>query len=381
MKVHIIRTEEVSDELYAGVFSFLNGFPGPMKFISDEEAVVLDEDELYDYHTNENKFFKRRDVAHMQIKEMHLSHKIVIPQKVSRTTWETLFEKCKNFREENEVENGDAVVLLTNITNEHNWFSAFDPDGGMNIFVHADHWEHYVPADSRYPVAYEMVTTVLHKLMFGNFSELEKFIHKNPKGCISDYCEDKRQVTLKMRTADICPKCQEIISQKNIPAALTDQCIRILDQIRTQLLFRERFQLFRKPSRITITPGVHDILFTDMGNAKLELTPLEKIVYLLFLHHPEGIANNEMDQHRQWLTEMYMQVAPTFVPVHLTKSINNIIGSGENSLSEKCSKIKSKIINLVGEEMAKHFIIEGERGGRKRIGLERGMVEWENIIY
>jgi hypothetical protein len=56
----------------------------------------------------------------------------------------------------------DFVILLTEVANEKNWFSALDPDNLYNGFVHTDDWEHYIDCQPQFPIAYEVIAQILH---------------------------------------------------------------------------------------------------------------------------------------------------------------------------------------------------------------------------
>jgi hypothetical protein len=376
MDIHLLRTEKVSDELYDAVFTLLEKFQGPLLFRKDERYVFFNDREWTDVPVTKKEFtHKDRGVHYLESRSINIVKKFEIPETIQKVSWEVLFDKSRTYRRINNTSQDSAIVLLTEKANELNWFSAGDPNGDWNFFVHTDHWEFFVEGENYLPVAYEVVTSILHKFMFGDYRTLEQYVHKRPRGCISDFCQEKRDVTYKMRTADICHACQELIITKNVPRAIVGQVIRIMEHIRLQLLFRERFPITQNISRLKVTADLK-IEFVDMDNAVLPLTPIERAVYILFLENPEGIASNEMDQHRERLRELYLSCFPGAILANIENTLNDLINPLENSLSSKCSVIKRKITNLVGAEMAEHYIIKGDRGERKRIGLERGRVEW-----
>ena len=61
-------------------------------------------------------------------------------------------------------------------------------------------------------------------------------------------------------------------------------------------------------SRLTITKDYRFVL-TDYDNREVELQPVHKAVYLLFLAHPEGIEFKRLGDYRVELTRYYMATA------------------------------------------------------------------------
>lgn len=288
-----------------------------------------------------------------------------------------LFDKCNAYRIKQRISADTHVILLTELSNEHNWFAGSDPSGKLNHFIQTSDREYYIDCDPRFPIAYEVVSTLLRRLMFSDYKTLGTAVHKEPRGCMNDFCGEKAQIDLKLRTGDICSNCMQYIDLQNIDPRLVAQVLDTIDRIRTQMLFRERFRQIKKPSRISIRGNTKKIFFKDLADIELKLTPLEKTIYLLFLKEENGLLLNELHEHANWIRETYKAVGNPRTVVEMNNSINQLTDSTENSTSEKLSKIKTKIIDAVGKELAPHYIIEGPRGGRKKITLDRNLVIWE----
>ncbi|MFM8951324.1 MAG: hypothetical protein ACKOKB_11195, partial [Bacteroidota bacterium] len=299
------------------------------------------------------------------------------PREIKVASWESLFSICRKYRKKNKLSADERVVLLTDLNNEHNWFSAADINGENNFFVHSDQWEFFLDTEDRFPVAYLIATGILKKMAFNTYTSLNMAIHHNPKGCISDFCENKREIILKMRTADICSDCMQAINNKGINRGLLSQCFQIMEHIRTQLLFRERFEMLKLPSRIVITPGREPIRFIDMDNSQLRLAPLEKAVFILFLKNPEGLHFNRLSEHREQLKEIYLTVGHNLTLANLNNTLDIVTDPTENRLSEIVSKMRNKFSKHVGHEMAEHYAIDGPRGNSKKIKLDRSLVVWD----
>jgi len=189
-----------------------------------------------------------------------------------------------------------------------------------------------------------------------------------------DFCEEKREIILKLRTADICPDCLKIIQEKRVPHQLINYTLNLFDSIRKQMLYRERYALLTQPSRLLITGWNKRLFLKDMAMLPVNLTPLERAVYLLFLAHPEGIRMSEVSSFRDELLENVRRMSRRDDPQVMEQGVDELCSPLSNSLSEKMSKIRRKFIDLVGPEMAEAFIIKGPNGGKKKIELDRNLL-------
>ncbi|MGR6087981.1 MAG: hypothetical protein ACU4F9_07390 [Arcticibacter sp.] len=382
--VHLIRTEGVSDSVYDQITSLLHQFPGPMRFVTDTnyERFILSEDEITITDTNEDDYYKSEEVSYCMSEMIMEENELMapqIPEQIKVVSWDSLFKKCRKYRSEKNIQSTHFVILLTELNNKNNWFSASDTNGENNLFIHTDQWDVYDIFDIRFPVAYLIATGILKKLAFQNYEVLRQQIHHTPKGCISDFCEDKREITLKMRTADICPSCMIIIKDKVKDKTLLSQCYRIMDHIQSQLRFRERFELLQQPSRILITPRNEPIQFLDIDASQLRLSPIEKAIFILFLEKPEGLFFNRMDEHKKRLSDIYDIVGHNFTLAAKINTLERITNPTENRLSEIVSRIRRKLTNHLGDELAEHYIIDGPNGEAKKIGLNRELVDWSGF--
>ena len=381
INIHLIRSESITNEFYDEVVCLLNQFPGPMKFLADEQHIkFLDEEVKVRFVSNEEFYEKSNEIfLEMGTLEHHCEDRMLVyePDDLMEVKWDNIFMKCRDYRKKKKIKAEDAIILLTDIRNDQNWFSAGDTNGANNFFVHADHWQYYTHADPRFPVAYIIGTIMLKKSMFGNYTELAEHMHTDPRGCISDFCQDKREITLQLRTADVCDDCISLIKNKNISPDLFIQSTQIMEHIRSQLLFRDRYELTKRPSRIVITPGREPIRFIDMDNSQLRLAPLEKAVFILFLKNPEGLHFNRISEHREQLKEIYLTVGHSLTLANLNNTLDIVTDPTENRLSEIVSKMRNKFSKHVGHEMAEHYAIDGPRGDRKKIKLDGNLVVWD----
>ena len=112
----------------------------------------------------------------------------------------------------------------------------------------------------------------------------------------------------------------------------------------------------------------------DMGMLQVNLSPLERAVYLLFLAHPGGIRMSEVANYRNELKGNIQRMSRSDDPQVIDQGLDELCSPLSNSLSEKMSKIRRKFVDLLGPEMAEAYIIKGPNGGHKKIALDRGLV-------
>lgn len=382
-KVHLIRSSETPAALLLDIETLFRQVPGPMRFHLHEDNYPFPDEETESRPVDLDTFHQRIPRAFKKMREeapasesMAELSKCSPPENLRITTWESLFGRCNAFREENEVPDHDFVVILTTLDNELNWFSAPDPSGRRNLFVQVAHWGYFTGTDPRAPVTYQIATLVLKMLVYREPADLQAAMHLQPTGCMMDFCGDRRDVMFKLRTADICPTCLATIRASGADSALVNQVFTLMEQIRRQLLFRERFAITLQPSRMEIRGNQHRIFLTDLGDLEIHLTPLEKTVYLLFLRHPEGIAMHSVSDHLGELRDAYSSVSNADTIAQIHNRVMDLANPLSNSLSEKISRIRRKFTEAVGDAMAAYYVIQGQPAEPRKILLERTLVTW-----
>lgn len=199
MKVHLTRTTHFRSSELSRVHDLLCQHAGPMEFKLSSGPIL----------------FERQDYR-----------------------WDDLFTVMNEFRKAKEIPDDEYLACVTELRNSSNWFSAFDPKGTNNIFVHGDEWDYYVYAEPRYPIAFEIVLNVLQRKLFPDFEKLDghPLIHDFPRGCINDMCIDKTEIGFKMRTADICNDCSRALDEVLGDRAVLEQTVLILEHLRRGMI-------------------------------------------------------------------------------------------------------------------------------------------------
>jgi len=138
-----------------------------------------------------------------------------------------------------------------------------------------------------------------------------------------------------------------------------------------------------KLSKLVITRDYRFIL-ADYQQ-EVELQPVHKAVYLLFLAHPEGIEFKRLGDYRKELTDYYMQTAKMMDKEKIIEGVEHLVNPLDNAINEKCSRIKKTFLEMMDEYRASYYIISSHTqkhiAGRvwyerlKLITLPRELVE------
>ena len=110
-----------------------------------------------------------------------------------------------------------------------------------------------------------------------------------------------------------------------------------------------------KLSKLVITEDYRFVL-ADY-NQEVELQPVHKAVYLLFLAHPEGIEFKKLSEYREELTGYYMATAKMMDKEKIIEGVDHLVNPLDNAINEKCSRIKKAFLELMDEYRASYYII------------------------
>ena len=140
---------------------------------------------------------------------------------------------------------------------------------------------------------------------------------------------------------------------------------------------QQLFQPTQKLSRLHVRYG--RIFLPDYNNVEIKMPPLSKAIYLLYLHHPEGIKFSYLPDYRRELLSMYELISGRDNREDIRRSIDDVTDPTRNSINEKCSRIKQAFLRVFDDSIARNYYITGERGETKKILLPQDMIVWENF--
>ena len=130
-------------------------------------------------------------------------------------------------------------------------------------------------------------------------------------------------------------------------------------------------------SRLYITDDL-SIYLPDYNNIEIDLTPLHKAVYMLFLNHPEGIVLKRLEEYHSELLNYYGQSSgKDEIPPRMIESVKRLEAYG-NYLNTAISKIRKAFEGSFDEHLAKNYIIAGKPGEPYKISLDRELLIFED---
>jgi hypothetical protein len=351
MNVHIIRDEHCPLTVYQNVFEKLSKSFGVIHFIKskDDNLVADDTDDMFDERERE------------PINKYHF------------LSFSQLYDICENYRKKHNIDKNDHVFLLSGANNYQNWFSNMDHERN-NYFVQVTEWELFFGTEIEvsFLLCYQVMAWLLKRNMFSSEKEVMGAVHHKPIGCMMDFCEEKKDITLKIRTADLCPKCLNIIKSKDVPLNFLNQVFSLWEEIRKNIAFRERAEFLNKMGRMIINPSKKTLFFPDYGDILVKLQPKEMAFYQLFISEPNGINLNSLRDHANTLKHYYFIITGN----DDIAATENIYAIHDNVASQLISRIKKKLVDNLGETLAYYYIIERIMNEPHKILINR---EYVNI--
>jgi len=350
MNVHIIRDEHCPLGVYQNVFEKLSKAAGLIHFIkSKDDALLPDEtDDMYQEEEGEPMYPYRHFLSFSE-----------------------LYELCENYRKKHHIEKNDHVFLLSGANNYQNWFSNMDHEHN-NYFVQVTEWELFFGAKTEvsFILCYQVMAWLLKRKLFSNESQVMNAVHTKARGCMMDFCQNKRDITLKIRTADLCPDCLNIIKSKDIPFNFLNQVFSLWEEIRKNIIFRERAEFLNRTGRMIINLSKKTLFFPDYGDIVVRLQPKQMAFYQLFISEPDGINLHSLIDHAKTFKDYYFRLTGK----DDIAATENIYAINDNVASQLISKINKKLVDNLGKTLASYYTIEKPLNDPHKIRINREYV-------
>jgi hypothetical protein len=236
MKIHLFSINSTHNELLNNTLDKLVEFKGQFKFILNTE---------YNYNIEDKSF----------------------------DSFESLFEICDNFREKKKIEKTDVAILISPLSYS-GYFSSFEHNS-RNIFICTENWQLFSNAEKPLLIAHQVIENILQCL--SGFEE--KNAHNPSIGCINDMCIDKSDITLKLRTADICPECIQLFLQGGLTNAMLFESMKFLESLRKDFLLQNSYSKNLNPLNLTCKKNKKCNLEIYIGEQLIKFTKTELFLY------------------------------------------------------------------------------------------------------
>lgn len=129
-------------------------------------------------------------------------------------------------------------------------------------------------------------------------------------------------------------------------------------------------------SRLYITSD-YRIFLPEYNNVEVQLRPLPRAVFLLFLRHPEGIILKEMGDYFKELLDIYKGIkGAAFREKKDCPSIQRLCNPLNNSIHEKICRIHEALRHVLDETIAMKYYITGGRSEAHQIPVPQSLVCW-----
>lgn len=179
--------------------------------------------------------------------------------------------------------------------------------------------------------------------------------------------EETRNMTPEEKAAQVKTLSTQLLAEGRTDLLLKAISVPVLEQLRIEA------------ARATLSPLVitedYRFLLPDYGNREVQLSPIHKALYLLFLNHPEGIEFKNLVDHREELFALYRKIGNRIDPDKITETVNRLTNPLDNAINEKCSRIKAAFSDLMDEYQADYYIINSHvkryQGSSMKLWFER----------
>jgi hypothetical protein len=179
--------------------------------------------------------------------------------------------------------------------------------------------------------------------------------------------EETRNMTVEEKAALVKQLSTQLLAEGRTDLLLKAISVPVLEQLRIEA------------ARATLSPLVitedYRFLLPDYGNKEVQLSPIHKALYLLFLNHPEGIEFKNLVDHREELLSLYRKTGNRIDLEKITETVHRLTNPLDNAINEKCSRIKAAFSDLMDEYQADYYIINSHvkrhQGSSMKIWFER----------
>ena len=163
---------------------------------------------------------------------------------------------------------------------------------------------------------------------------------------------------------------------RKLIAEVQERINKLRDNGLSAALVNALFHQEETPSPLRIDAD-YRLWLTAYGNVEIRMTPLVKAVFLLFVSHPEGILFKRLADYRTELRNIYAELRHCTLSAAEEESISRLTDPFNNSINEKCARIREAFCREMRPSLAEHYAINGQRGEAKKMSLPRELILWD----
>lgn len=126
------------------------------------------------------------------------------------------------------------------------------------------------------------------------------------------------------------------------------------------------------PDVVKIYIDNHWRILSRDADIEVKMPTLSKVLYFLFLRHPDGIVLKQISDYRDELLKIYLLFSPSRTMQEITKSIDILTDVSDGSLNQKISRVNAAFQSSLS--YSNTWQIMGKRGDIKKIE-SAGLIE------
>lgn len=136
--------------------------------------------------------------------------------------------------------------------------------------------------------------------------------------------------------------------------------------------------LYIKNKQVILSPLLVDnhykIFLPAFDHAEVKMHALPKTLYLFYLLHPEGVRFKELFEYRNDLLTIYNQITNKYDKQQIELAIDDLVDMSNPSINQKSSRIREAFRNIMDEQTASYYYLQGKPGEPKKIMLPQNMI-------
>ena len=333
MNVYITGTPEIPFTLIEDVCKVLNAPKGLMRFIPTVQL-------------------KQKELSSLNNSFDHLDQK-------ESMSFDMFFSLCQINRTFHKLYEDDYIVVLSSIRNEQDWFSATK---NKDIFIDTNDWDQFTGNNPIYGITYQVVENIFQSLLgiFYNNAKGHTNVHLENEGCINDFCEDKKSIKLKLRTADICKSCEQKANELNVSSEILDQIEVILKNIQENVRNLKRnknikFELINVTSRGEVI----------IGSKIIQMSSLPRTLFITFLKQTEAISKTSLGSKKDEILKIYQILKGS----DNESAIDRLVDPNGKTFRQSKWAVNYALGNELDETILSEYVIDEEQNNKYLIRI------------